>query len=152
MLEPTCSSPEEHACSATATEQPPIKTDAHRRSNVVLRSRGKDIIFGALADGRDGVRSRPKKRSPTRRSKRVVKSRLAVFVTAFPLECRAMRYRRHVFVCANTRPVGGKPSCGMRGGDEVVAALQRAIATSATLVGDVAVTPCGCLGPCFDGP
>jgi len=63
-----------------------------------------------------------------------------------------MRYRRHVFVCANTRPVGGKPSCGMRGGDEVVAALQRAIATSATLVGDVAVTPCGCLGPCFDGP
>jgi (2Fe-2S) ferredoxin len=64
---------------------------------------------------------------------------------------RAMRYRRHVFVCTNTRPVGGKPSCGARGGIELVAALQRAVASS-SLVGDVAVTPCGCLGPCFDGP
>jgi (2Fe-2S) ferredoxin len=63
-----------------------------------------------------------------------------------------MRYRRHVFVCTNTRPVGGKPSCGARGGVELAAALQRAVATDPALVGEVAVTPCGCLGPCFDGP
>jgi (2Fe-2S) ferredoxin len=63
-----------------------------------------------------------------------------------------MRYRRHVFVCTNTRPVGGKPSCGARGGVELSAALQRAVATAPALVGEVAVTPCGCLGPCFDGP
>lgn len=62
-----------------------------------------------------------------------------------------MRYRRHLFVCTNLRPDGGKPSCGGRGGAEVAAALQRAVATS-PLVGEVAVTPCGCLGPCFDGP
>jgi (2Fe-2S) ferredoxin len=62
-----------------------------------------------------------------------------------------MRYRRHLFVCTNTRPIGGKPSCGNRGGVELVAALQRAVAGS-VLVGEVAVTPCGCLGPCFDGP
>lgn len=63
-----------------------------------------------------------------------------------------MRYRRHVFVCTNTRPVGGKPSCGGRGGTELAAALQREVATRPALVGAVAVTPCGCLGPCFDGP
>ena len=63
-----------------------------------------------------------------------------------------MRYRRHVFVCTNTRPPGGKPACGGRSGVEVAAALQRAVATAPELVGEVAVTPCGCLGPCFDGP
>lgn len=62
-----------------------------------------------------------------------------------------MRYRRHVFVCTNERPAGGKPSCGGSGSADVVAALQRAVATSAQ-VGEIAVTPCGCLGPCFDGP
>lgn len=60
-----------------------------------------------------------------------------------------MRYRRHVFVCTNTRPEGGKPACG---GASIAAALQRAVATDPTLVGQVAITPCGCLGPCFDGP
>ena len=63
-----------------------------------------------------------------------------------------MRYRRHVFVCTNARPVGGKPSCGARGGVELAAALQRAVASDPALVGEIAVTPCGCLGPCFDGP
>jgi (2Fe-2S) ferredoxin len=63
-----------------------------------------------------------------------------------------VRYARHVFVCTHTRAPGGKPSCGARGSDAVVAALQRAVAASPRLVGEVAVTPCGCLGPCFDGP
>jgi (2Fe-2S) ferredoxin len=63
-----------------------------------------------------------------------------------------MRYRRHVFVCTNTRPLGGKPSCGGRGGDALVASLQRLVASDPAMVGTVAITPCGCLGPCFDGP
>jgi len=57
-----------------------------------------------------------------------------------------------VFVCTNTRPEGGKPACATRGGTDLVAALQRAVSIDAQLVGAVAVTPCGCLGPCFDGP
>ncbi len=57
--------------------------------------------------------------------------------------------RRHLFVCVNPRG-SGKPVCGPRGGDDLVAAVQRlAIERGAT---DVLVTPCGCLGPCFDGP
>ncbi len=63
-----------------------------------------------------------------------------------------MRHRRHLFVCTQTRPDGGKPSCGARGGVDLVAALQREVAAREELVGAVAVTPCGCLGPCFDGP
>ena len=46
--------------------------------------------------------------------------------------------------------MSGKPACGSRGGDAVLAAVQTLlIARGAT---DVLVTPCGCLGPCFDGP
>ena len=50
------------------------------------------------------------------------------------------------------RPAGGKPSCGGRGGVALCGALQREVARRDDLVGVVAVTPCGCLGPCFDGP
>lgn len=63
-----------------------------------------------------------------------------------------MGYRCHVFVCENARPTGGKPSCGPRGGVEVRAALERALAAEPTLWGEVAVTGATCLGPCFDGP
>ena len=63
---------------------------------------------------------------------------------------------RHVFVCLNDRPQGaagaGKPSCGARGGPEVYTALQRAVGARPELWGRVAVTSCGCLGPCFEGP
>jgi (2Fe-2S) ferredoxin len=56
---------------------------------------------------------------------------------------------RHLFVCTNGRSAG-KPACGPRGGDALVAAVQRELlARKAT---HVLVTPCGCLGPCFDGP
>lgn len=34
----------------------------------------------------------------------------------------------------------------------MLAALQQAVATDPDLCGAVAVTRCGCLGPCFDGP
>lgn len=63
---------------------------------------------------------------------------------------------RHVFVCLNDRPPGpelaGKPSCGARGAPEVYMALQRAVGARPDLWGRVAVTSCGCLGPCFEGP
>ena len=56
---------------------------------------------------------------------------------------------RHLFVCTNGRS-SGKPACGPRGGDALVAAVQHELLVrNAT---DVLVTPCGCLGPCFDGP
>jgi (2Fe-2S) ferredoxin len=56
---------------------------------------------------------------------------------------------RHLFVCTNAR-ASGKPACGLRGGAALVGTVQQLlIARGAT---DVLVTPCGCLGPCFDGP
>ena len=57
--------------------------------------------------------------------------------------------RRHIFVCTNTRS-SGKPACGLRGGTELLAAVQNLLIARGR--GDVLVTPCGCLGPCFDGP
>ena len=60
--------------------------------------------------------------------------------------------RLHLFVCQNDRPEGGRPSCAARGSASVLAALQRAIGGDEELWGKVAVTPCGCLGPCFEGP
>ena len=56
---------------------------------------------------------------------------------------------RHLFVCTNTI-ASGKPACGRRGGDALVAAVQQELLSRK--VSDVLVTPCGCLGPCFDGP
>ena len=52
-------------------------------------------------------------------------------------------------MCTNARS-SGKPACGPRGGDAIAIAVQRELlARGAT---DVLVTPCSCLGPCFDGP
>jgi (2Fe-2S) ferredoxin len=62
------------------------------------------------------------------------------------------RPRLHLFVCGNERPAGGKPSCGARGSSAFFAALQREIGARPALWGQVAVTSCGCLGPCFEGP
>ena len=62
-----------------------------------------------------------------------------------------MALRHHVFVCTNTRPEGGRPACAGRGGAEICATLTRAVLARG-LGGEVAITPCGCLGPCFDGP
>ena len=66
---------------------------------------------------------------------------------------------RHVFVCVNQRPVGAKPSCAGRepgqtesDGEAVFAALLRSVGQRSDLWGKVAVTGCGCLGPCWQGP
>ena len=56
---------------------------------------------------------------------------------------------RHLFVCTNS-VASGKPACGRRGGDAIVAAVQRKLIERGA--SGVLVTPCGCLGPCFDGP
>jgi (2Fe-2S) ferredoxin len=53
-----------------------------------------------------------------------------------------------MFVCTNDRS-SGKPACGLRGGTELLAAVQNLLIARG---GDALVTPCGCLGPCFDGP
>jgi len=59
---------------------------------------------------------------------------------------------RHVFVCVNQRPVGGKPSCGAQGAPGIFEAFQRELGGRPETWGRIAVTSCGCLGPCFDGP
>jgi (2Fe-2S) ferredoxin len=56
---------------------------------------------------------------------------------------------RHLFVCTNVVS-SGKPACGTRGGDEILVAVQQQLL--ARRVTGALATPCGCLGPCFDGP
>jgi len=56
---------------------------------------------------------------------------------------------RHLFVCTNV-VASGKPACGKRGSDGFLAAVQRELLVRRA--SGVLVTPCGCLGPCFDGP
>jgi (2Fe-2S) ferredoxin len=57
----------------------------------------------------------------------------------------------HLFVCTNERPDGGRPACGSRGGAALIDAITIAILRRGAAA-RIAVTPCGCLGPCFDGP
>jgi (2Fe-2S) ferredoxin len=56
--------------------------------------------------------------------------------------------RRHLFVCTNPRS-SGRPACGADG-EAIIAAVQNLLIVRGAV--DVLVTPCGCLGPCFDGP
>ena len=56
---------------------------------------------------------------------------------------------RHLFVCTNAVS-SGKPACGKRGSDRILAAVQRELLVRKA--SGVLVTACGCLGPCFDGP
>ena len=55
---------------------------------------------------------------------------------------------RHLLICTGAS-AGGRPACGPRGGDAVVAAVQRGLVARG---GNARVTACACLGPCFDGP
>jgi (2Fe-2S) ferredoxin len=56
---------------------------------------------------------------------------------------------RHLFVCTNV-VASGKPACGRRGGDDILAAVQQKLLRLGAT--GVLATACGCLGPCFDGP
>jgi (2Fe-2S) ferredoxin len=62
------------------------------------------------------------------------------------------KIERHIFVCEHARPPQGKPSCGARGGGEILAALQEELGRHPDLWGRIAITPSGCLGLCFEGP
>jgi len=62
------------------------------------------------------------------------------------------KIERHFFVCENARPAGGKPSCGARGWAGLTTALQEGLGRHPELWGRIAITPTGCLGPCFEGP
>ena len=55
---------------------------------------------------------------------------------------------RHLFVCVNDR-ASGKPACGLRGATELIARIHTELIRRG---GEALVTPCACLGPCFDGP
>lgn len=62
------------------------------------------------------------------------------------------RPERHVFVCAQSRPPGHpRGSCGTRGCQEVVDEFLYQF-QQRQCFDKVAVTPCGCLGPCGQGP
>jgi (2Fe-2S) ferredoxin len=56
---------------------------------------------------------------------------------------------RHLFVCTNDR-ASGKPACGLRRSPELLGRVQTELIRRGAV--DVMVTPCACLGPCFDGP
>jgi (2Fe-2S) ferredoxin len=56
--------------------------------------------------------------------------------------------KRHLFVCTNPRS-SGKPACG-EAGSALVRDVQNLLIARGTP--EALVTPCGCLGPCFDGP
>jgi (2Fe-2S) ferredoxin len=62
------------------------------------------------------------------------------------------RFRHHLFCCQNVRPEGSRPCCGARGGAEVLQAFVRRLLREPGLGEGTAITGCGCLGPCFDGP
>jgi len=59
-------------------------------------------------------------------------------------------FRHHVFVCEQRKPEGA-PCCSARGSAAVIEALRREVA-SRGLQDAVAVTPCGSLGLCENGP
>jgi sirohydrochlorin cobaltochelatase len=56
---------------------------------------------------------------------------------------------RHLFVCTNVTS-SGKPACGKRGGEALLAAVQQKLLERRAT--GVLATGCACLGPCFDGP
>jgi (2Fe-2S) ferredoxin len=52
----------------------------------------------------------------------------------------------------NQRPEGGKGSCAGSGAQKVLFKLQEGLAAHPAIWESVTVTPCGCLGPCSEGP
>ncbi len=59
---------------------------------------------------------------------------------------------RHILVCMNSRPPGHpKGSCGSAGADQVLFRFQQEF-ESHGLLGKVAMTATGCLGPCSFAP
>ena len=61
-------------------------------------------------------------------------------------------FKRHVFVCHNTRPEGApRPSCTPNGSSDLHARLQQLV-KAAGLGGKVRINKSGCLDQCEHGP
>lgn len=61
-------------------------------------------------------------------------------------------YKRHLFVCTNSRPEGAiKPSCGHKGSEEIREAFKKGIAERG-LKKEVRANASGCLDACYQGP
>ena len=84
---------------------------------------------------------------PARSSSKAPKKRL-VDILMRPDYVRSVA-RRHLFVCTSPR-ASGKPACGPGGGEALLSAVQTLLIARGAI--DVLATPCGCLGPRFDGP
>ncbi len=61
------------------------------------------------------------------------------------------KLRLHFFVCTNARPPLAKPSCGPRGGNQILAMLKEEVERR-QLKAEVRICASSCLGPCEDGP
>jgi (2Fe-2S) ferredoxin len=60
--------------------------------------------------------------------------------------------KKHVFVCAQTRPPGHpRGSCSANGSNEILQAFWQEL-QKRNLFDEIAVTYSGCLGPCDQGP
>lgn len=85
----------------------------------------------------------------------VAPSRLRLTPRLFPISNALVTpFKRHFFVCQTHRPEdpSGKPSCGARGAAQLYSRLLQVLDQHPDLARDVAVTACGCLGNCHDGP
>ncbi len=61
------------------------------------------------------------------------------------------KYRKHIFVCANIRPItAAKPSCGRTGSADLRKKLKKRVKQYG--LHDIRVSESGCLGQCEWGP
>jgi len=62
-----------------------------------------------------------------------------------------MKFKKHIFICTNERPAGGKESCGELRGMELVNAFKELVNKNKLNV-DVRAQKTGCLDVCAFGP
>jgi len=62
-----------------------------------------------------------------------------------------MKFEKHVFICTNERPPGGKKSCGEQCGMELVASFKKLMKEKG-LSGRMRAQKTGCLDACEYGP
>lgn len=63
----------------------------------------------------------------------------------------AMKFEKHIFICANQRAKGERKSCGEQCGMELVHAFKKALAENG-LKGKIRAQRAGCLDACDYGP
>ena len=62
-----------------------------------------------------------------------------------------MKFEKHIFICTNERPPGGKKSCGEKCGMELVAAFKKSLKEKG-LSDRMRAQRTGCLDACEYGP